>query len=181
MQSRLIIMLAFASLVIIGCSETDSEKVDKTGSTSSPISAEKVKLQPVSTDSLVQVIQGGDAEVTVVNVWATWCQPCREEFPDMLKVYRELKDEGVRLVLVSADFPEQKSQARQFLAGHQVAFQTYLKTGKDMPFIEALGPDWTGALPATFIYDNTGKLREFWQGKASYKKFKRAIQSLLKQ
>ena len=45
---------------------------------------------------------------------------------------------------------------------------SYLKTGDDMEFIDRLEPRWTGALPATFIYDGGGSLRDFWEGKASY-------------
>ena len=112
---------------------------------------------------------------TLVNVWATWCGPCREEFPDVLKVAKELKPRGVRLVLVSVDFREMEIELRRFLSDQGVDFATYLREGKDEAFIDALSPDWSGAIPASFVYDSSGKLVRFWEGKASYAEIKSRV------
>src|SRR5881628_1030482 len=56
------------------------------------------------------------ARAVLVNVWATWCQPCREEFPDLMRVARENRARGLRLVLVSADLDDANGQIRAFLA-----------------------------------------------------------------
>ena len=77
------------------------------------------------------------------------------------------RPDGLDLVLVSADFDDQVGAAHAFLADQVVDFPTWLKTGKDMEFIDHLNPDWGGALPATFVYDANGELRAFWEGKAS--------------
>src|SRR6266567_2193287 len=44
------------------------------------------------------------ARAVLVNVWATWCQPCREEFPELMRVARENRPRGLRLLFVSDDF-----------------------------------------------------------------------------
>src|SRR3974377_1788114 len=75
------------------------------------------------------------ARAVLVNVWATWCPPCRAEFPDMVKVARDLRGEGLRMVFVSADFDESLPKARAFLADHGVDYLSYHKTGDDMVFI----------------------------------------------
>jgi peroxiredoxin len=95
--------------------------------------------------------------------------------PELLRLYRELEPRGMRLLLVSADFPEATNDARRFLRRVGVDFPTYLKTGEDMAFIEALEPSWSGALPATFVYDGAGRLRHVWTGKTTYEELKRVV------
>ena len=106
--------------------------------------------------------------MVVANVWATWCTPCREEFPDLMRLHREYGSRGLRLVLVSADFEDQAKQARRFLAQQGVDFRSFLKTGNDMEFINGMDPRWTGALPATFVYDGGGRLRDFHEGRTTF-------------
>jgi thiol-disulfide isomerase/thioredoxin len=106
---------------------------------------------------------------TLVNVWATWCDPCRKEFPAMVKIARA--HPNVRLVLVSADFPEQIAVARRFLAQQGITDTTYMKHGDDQSFINGLDPRWSGALPATFAYDAGGRRVTWWEGAASEAKF----------
>jgi thiol-disulfide isomerase/thioredoxin len=129
---------------------------------------DSLELRPASAPEILEDVRRNDAKATVLNVWATWCGPCREEFPDLVRLYRTHADRGLDLVLVSADFDDQVPDARAFLADHGVDFLTYLKTGKDMEFIDSLNPEWGGALPATFVYDADGHLVEFWEGKATY-------------
>src|SRR5690348_17492132 len=78
------------------------------------------------------------ARATLVNVWASWCAPCREEFPGLLQVARAHRSEGLRFILVSADFDDQLSPARQFLREHGYADTSFVKTGDDMSFIQTL-------------------------------------------
>ena len=119
------------------------------------------------------------AGAVVVNVWATWCLPCRKEFPDLLRAAGDYRASGVRLVLVSADFDDNTQAAREFLARHGVDFPSYLKTGTDMEFIDSLSPRWSGALPATFVFDRAGTLRDFWEGEASYDTFAARIRAVV--
>lgn len=115
------------------------------------------------------------AAAVLVNVWATWCAPCREEFPDLLHVAREFKGRGLRTLLVSADFEGSEADAREFLSEQGVDFATYIRTGKDEDFVNGLHGEWSGALPATFVYDGSGRLVRFWEGKASYPVLKRRV------
>lgn len=119
------------------------------------------------------------ARGTLVNVWATWCAPCREEFPALLEVSRARARDGLRLVLVSADFGDQVSAVRAFLAARGVTDTTYIKAGDDMPFVNTLNPQWSGALPATFIYDGAGHQVEFWEGMADEARFQRSVNQVL--
>jgi len=119
------------------------------------------------------------ARATLVNVWASWCVPCREEFPALLAVARAHRADGLRLMLVSADFDDQIGAARKFLVAHGVTDTCWLKTGDDMTFVNTLHPSWSGALPATLIYDANGRLTAFWEGAADSARFDQAVRAAL--
>lgn len=98
----------------------------------------------------------------VVNVWATWCRPCVEEFPEILEFAR--KNQGnVKVMLVSADFSSRRDLVDKFLRDQGVGFVTYLKQGSDEAFVEVLSPKWSGALPATFVFAPGGKLVSWFE------------------
>jgi len=137
-------------------------------------------LRRVDAVALRDIVRDGRAPVTLVNVWASWCVPCREEFPELLAAARAHASQGVRLVLVSADFDEQLGDARAFLAAQGVREGSYLKTGSDQAFIDSLDERWSGALPATFVYDRRGRRIAFWEGRADRARFEAAIRSALK-
>jgi len=137
-------------------------------------------FEPADADRVMAAVREPGARVVLVNVWATWCAPCRAEFPDLIRVAHELRGQGLRVVLVSADFDETLPQARAFLADHHVDFPSYHKTGDDMKFINGLDSLWTGALPATFLYDGAGHRLGFWEGMQTYETFSQAVHEVLK-
>jgi thiol-disulfide isomerase/thioredoxin len=128
---------------------------------------------------VLAAVRSSGARAVLVNVWASWCQPCREEFPDLLQLERKYRAQGFRLILVSADFDSDLPQARKFLTEQQVTFPTWWKVGDDMEFINALDPDWSGALPGSFLYDGTGRLVRSWEGKASYATLEQRLRAVL--
>jgi thiol-disulfide isomerase/thioredoxin len=134
---------------------------------------------PAAADAILAEVRKPGAEAVLVNVWATWCAPCREEFPDLLHVARELAPKGLRLVLVSVDSPDSHQEATSFLTSQGVDFPTFIRTGKDETFVDGLEPQWSGAIPATFLYDAKGTLVRFWEGKASYPVIKKRAQKAL--
>ena len=136
---------------------------------------------PATADVVLREVRRPGASVTLVNVWATWCLPCREEFPDLLRLRRAYEGRGLRLVLVNADFGEGKAEAVKFLGDQGVDFPTLLKDEDDDAFINALGGGWSGALPATFVFDGTGKLLDAWEHKATYAALESKIRPFLRQ
>lgn len=125
---------------------------------------------------IIRSYQGDKA--VLVNVWATWCAPCIEEFPYLVDLQQKYEGQ-LQVVFVSADFPSQRNKALDFLQEHDVDWTTYFKTGKDQPFIEALSDDWSGALPFTKILDTQGKLVASWEQGAKYDKFERYIKKAI--
>ncbi len=148
--------------------------------TLAPSSSELV-IRPADAAILHAAVREPGAQVTLVNVWATWCGPCRDEFPEIVRLERAWRDRGARVMFVSADFDDQLPEVRAFLSKQGVTAPSWIKTGDDMAFINAMAPRWSGALPATFIYDSRGELVRFWEGKADYAKFESELRAALEQ
>lgn len=127
---------------------------------------EAVMTDATATDVLT-VVEASEADLTVVNFWATWCAPCLEEFPAFVRVGKEF-DEKVDVLFVSMDFPEERAAALSFVRKQGWEKPTLLKNEPDNAFITALHPDWTGALPATLVYGPGGELLDFWEGDTTY-------------
>ncbi len=136
-------------------------------------------LLPASATDVLQAVRAPGARVVLVNVWATWCLPCREEMPGLLRLRHAYAGRGLRLILVSGDFSSDADQAAAFLREQKVDFPTFIKKGADMEFIDAFDPQWSGALPATFIYDGQGTLRHTIHGKASYEQLEEKVRNIV--
>jgi thiol-disulfide isomerase/thioredoxin len=120
-------------------------------------------LVPVNEAGFQKLVDAHKGKVVLYDFWATWCAPCRAELPQLVKLEAKLRSQGVEVVTISADEPEQKASAEKFIQKFGVQGQTYLKQAdNDEHFINAIDPKWSGALPALFLYDKTGhKVRSF--------------------
>jgi peroxiredoxin len=90
-------------------------------------------------------------QVVLVNFWATWCAPCREEMPSMERLWRQHRDDGLLLLAVSLD-----ADARlvgPFVAEHRLTFPVALD-----PALEVANLYGVRALPASFVVDRQGNL-----------------------
>jgi peroxiredoxin len=89
-------------------------------------------------------------KVVVLNFWATWCPPCRKEMPDLERLYREFKDQGLVILAIS---DEDADKVRPFIAQQKVTYPILLDPGRkvnDLFQIEGI--------PKTFVYDRGGRL-----------------------
>jgi thiol-disulfide isomerase/thioredoxin len=136
-------------------------------------------LEEATAADVLSAVRAAEAKAVLVNIWATWCQPCREEMPDLLALEREYGERGFELVLVSGDFDDARPAAREFLASQGVDFPSFIKNESDQAFIDALSPEWNGGLPASFLYDARGDLVSFWEGKVSREELEPRIVEML--
>ena len=92
--------------------------------------------------------------VAVVNFWATWCGPCREELPMLTRLSAEYGEKKVRFVAISADEWKKRSSVAEFVAAHQLNMEIWLGANVDMLESANLG----NVLPATLILDEQGNV-----------------------
>jgi len=137
--------------------------------------SEKPKLVEATATEILDVVSthaGKDA--VIVNFWATWCEPCVEEFPMIVELGNEY--ENLQIYFVSVDFQDEASAVVSFLKEYQVSGISFLKNQKDMPFINGIQKQWTGAVPFTMVFHQSdGKIVDFWEGKMPKEKFEQAI------
>lgn len=119
--------------------------------------------------------------VVLVNFWATWCEPCREEYPALVRLHNTYRAQGLSLVAISMDEPESVPAIERFLKSHGAQFGSYRHNFRDFgKFIDTINPRWGGGIPASFLFDREGKLVESWLGATSFEEFQRAVRPLLR-
>jgi thiol-disulfide isomerase/thioredoxin len=129
---------------------------------------------------LKQIMRPKSGKPLLVNFWATWCDPCREEFPELVKIDGDYKGK-IDFITVSLDFPEQKDTAvPKFLTEMKAEMPTYLLVSQDeSAIISAIAKDWTGGLPFTILYNGKGGLAYFRQGKVKPELLRTEIDKLV--
>ena len=95
-------------------------------------------------------LEGLRGQVVLLNFWATWCLPCREEMPLLEKLHRELGPNG--LVVLGVNYRESAAAVRAFLKAHGLTFPVVLDDG------EAAKRYAVYAIPVTFLIDRQGKV-----------------------
>ena len=92
--------------------------------------------------------------VYLVNFWATWCGPCREELPAIEKVGEKYKNQKFRILLVSLDMPSQlNSRLLPFIKANQISSDVVLLDDpRQNEWIDKVDPGWSGEIPFTVIY-----------------------------
>lgn len=137
-------------------------------------------LPGIDEAGLQKLVETHDNKALVINFWATWCAPCREEFPELVELYERRKEEGLEIVAISMDEPEDVEKALQFLREQKANFPSYIRSFEDFyRFVDAVDPDWTGALPATFVFDSEGNRAYSKVGKVTIEELEQEIAPFL--
>jgi len=116
----------------------------------------------------------------MVTFWATWCEPCRDEYPMVNELVRLYKPKGLAVFGMDLDDDAEVSLALKFMARTHPVFPNYRKKpGKEEEFINRVNPKWPGTLPATFFYAPDGQLVGQIIGEQPRQVFVGAIEQLL--
>ncbi len=119
-------------------------------------------VRVIDLDGLKKILQrdGKDTRPLLLNFWATWCDPCREEFPDLVRLDSDYRNKGLNFVAVSLDdLTDLKTAVPKFLGEMKAEMPVVLLNVNDPdPAIKVVDATWDGQLPATFLYDKDGKV-----------------------
>ncbi|MGH7475701.1 MAG: peroxiredoxin family protein [Longimicrobiales bacterium] len=98
-------------------------------------------------------------QVVLLNIWATWCPPCRNEMPALEQLHRDLAPAGLRLLGASIDDAKAEDQVRAFIAQLGITYTILLDPA-------AGSPEMFGApgIPATYLIGRDGRLLKRWIG-----------------
>ena len=135
----------------------------------------------IKTEELVALLNRQSDKPLLVNFWATWCDPCREEFPDLVKIDADYRKRGLDFVTVSLDDPpEMKKEVPEFLQRMKATMRAYRLNAPDPdPAIKAVFPTWQGDLPATFLYTTNGQIAFKHFGRVKADELRSAIDKVI--
>jgi len=117
----------------------------------------------------------------LVTFWATWCEPCRAEFPVVVDLAKEYSSQGLAVVGVSLDEDADMNLVRHFLTQNHPGFPNYRqKPGINVDaFYRGVNPDWQGTMPHNLFYARDGHIARFFVGEHNRAAFEQAIRLIL--
>ena len=143
-------------------------------------SAEPVKLVKPE-QYKARIVAPKKGRVLLVNFWATWCDPCREEMPALVAAAKKFPAKDLAVVLVSVDSLKATPAVEKYLAKEKVPVVCWQGKSHDpQTFVDAVDRDgWNGAVPYTLVYSRSGALVAKLAGPQSEQAFGDAVKKAL--
>lgn len=128
-----------------------------------------------------QIVARYKGQPLLVTFWATWCEPCREEYPMIVKLAMKYQVKGLQVIGVDMDDDADMNLVRHFLTQNQPMFTNYRqRPGIDLDeFYRGANPEWQGTMPETIFYGRDGQIAVSFVGEKTQGDFERAIQTIL--
>ncbi|MBL9200432.1 MAG: redoxin domain-containing protein [Opitutaceae bacterium] len=159
---------------VVGCSTKWNHKRDDVAKADAKWKSEPVALETIDAAGVAVLAKNTSNRLRLINVWATWCAPCVQEFPGFVSLARRMSTREFELVTISMDDPKMLPQAKKFLEQQHAVPSARLKgllkaegrtatnflyTGASTDaLIAALDPQWPGPLPHTVLVAPGGKV-----------------------
>ena len=175
---RLAVFLAAVLAVpFAGCSPDSSAAPSDDASTTESPSGDSDVIEVTTAEALVKDLDSVEAETVVLNFWATWCGPCRMEFPEFIRYDQEMAADGVEVRFVSLDQPVDLALVHAFLDEHEIQEPSYLYTGQG-DVTTALNPFVGNTLPVTMVLDADRIVRATHVGLMTYDELTETVASV---
>lgn len=159
-----------------GCSTKWGWKVEMKKKIDTEWKEKEVVLNELNPDEIRTLYRNDGDKLRLINIWATWCGPCRLEYPEFIVLQRMFGARDFEFVSLSADALDAKGKALEFLKNAQSAVPNYISaTGDKYALIEAVDPEWAGALPYTVLLEPGGRVVWRYQGEANFRELKKVI------
>jgi thiol-disulfide isomerase/thioredoxin len=119
-------------------------------------------------------------KAVLFTFWATWCEPCRDEFPMVNELAKQYAPQGLHVVGINLDQDGDLILMRRFITRYKPVFPNYRKkAGDEDAFVQAVLPGWNGAIPASVFYAKDGRQIGHLLGAGDRATYEAAIRSLL--
>ena len=163
-----LVLLCFLAVVAV----TAAAQTQKTGAPSDP--------EIIDAQGYQKLIQQYRGKPLLITFWATWCEPCRDEYPMLNELAKQYAPQGLHVVGINLDDDGDVILMRRFLARYKPVFPNYRKRkGDEGAFNQSVLPGWNGALPATFFYAKDGRQAGHVLGEGNRATYEAAIRALL--
>jgi thiol-disulfide isomerase/thioredoxin len=150
------------------------------GVLAAPQTSHKHDPQVIDLQGYQKMLEQYRGKPLLVNFWATWCEPCRDEYPLINTLAKQYAPNGLQVVGVSFDQDGDLILMRRFLARYKPVFPNYRKQqGGEAEFEQAVLPVWNGSLPVTIFYAKDGHEVTHFLGAGNREGFEAAIHAVL--
>ncbi len=178
---RVVFFISFCAFFSLtnSCAQTKNP-AQKSPAETKPRAANLPRVTQIDDAKFKQLLKPAGGKPLLVNFWATWCGPCREEFPDLVKIDHEYRGK-IDFITVSLDFIQEiDTSVPKFLSEMKAEMPTYLLTSADEnTLISSITKEWSGGLPFTILYNEKGEITYLRQGKVKHETLKSEIEKTL--
>ncbi|MDP9337770.1 MAG: TlpA family protein disulfide reductase [Acidobacteriota bacterium] len=138
------------------------------------------ELELIDAQGYQKLVEQYRGKPLVVTFWATWCEPCRDEYPMLNQLAKEYAPKGLHVVGVNLDDDGDKILMRRFMARYKPVFPNFRKKkGGEADFVQSVMPGWNGAIPASFFYAKDGRQIGHLLGENNRDTYEAAIRMVL--
>ena len=138
------------------------------------------KISVINPDSFASIIKKRNQKVLFVNVWATWCIPCIEEFPELIKLNEKYSKKDVDIITLNINLlSEMDSKVIPFLKKNKNTIPVFMAENDNIDdLINLLDKNWSGAVPVSFVFNKRGQMFSSVFGKKDYVFFSSLLDSV---
>ncbi len=128
-----------------------------------------------------KIVEKYKGKPLLVTFWATWCEPCRDEFPTLVALAEQYKPQGLAVFGVSLDSNADMHVVRHFLEEFRPSFPNYRQDPQiDVDeFYHGVNPQWEGSMPETILYGRDGRIAVHYTAEQTRQTFEQAIRAVL--
>ena len=168
--------LVFAAVAILaGAAGILFNVLRMTGADDDGVAEALMAVRLADVQGRTQALSQWRGKVLVINLWATWCPPCREEIPAFIRLQDKFRARGLQFVGIAIDH---RDRVRVFARDYGINYPILLG-GLDTVELSRRAGNHAGALPFTLVIDRDGKIAGSTLGRIKEDKFQRIIESLL--